>query len=93
MKKVRITAIRKTCYPDLMEKYENPIQHAILLKILVGVPEDHRVNVGQVFGDFLFVVHQKEPAVLNLEGQRCGDMLCPRLVVVAPHHINRGYFL
>ena len=28
MKKVKITAIRKACYPDLMEKYENPIQHA-----------------------------------------------------------------
>lgn len=28
MKKVRITAIRKACYPDLMEEYENPIQHA-----------------------------------------------------------------
>ena len=28
MKKVRITAIRKTCYPDLMEQYENPIRHA-----------------------------------------------------------------
>ena len=28
MKKVRITAIRKACYRDLMEKYENPIQHA-----------------------------------------------------------------
>ena len=28
MKKVRITAIRKACYSDLMEKYENPIQHA-----------------------------------------------------------------
>ena len=28
MKKVRITAIRKACYPDLMAKYENPIQHA-----------------------------------------------------------------
>ena len=28
MKNVRITAIRKTCYPDLMEKYENPIEHA-----------------------------------------------------------------
>ena len=28
MKKVRITAIRKACYPDLMEAYENPIQHA-----------------------------------------------------------------
>lgn len=28
MKKVKITAVRKTCYPDLMEKYENPIAHA-----------------------------------------------------------------
>ena len=28
MKKVRITAIRKTCYPDLMAEYENPIEHA-----------------------------------------------------------------
>ena len=27
MKKVRITAIRKTQYPDLMAKYENPIEH------------------------------------------------------------------
>ena len=27
MKKVRITAIRKASYPDLMAKYENPIQH------------------------------------------------------------------
>ena len=27
MKKVKITAIRKTEYPDLMAKYENPIQH------------------------------------------------------------------
>lgn len=27
MKKVRITAMRKTCYPDLMAKYENPIEH------------------------------------------------------------------
>lgn len=28
MKKVRITAIRKTCYPDLMANYENPMEHA-----------------------------------------------------------------
>lgn len=28
MKKVRITAIRKACYPDLMAQYENPIEHA-----------------------------------------------------------------
>ena len=28
MKKVKIIAIRKTNYPDLMEKYENPIEYA-----------------------------------------------------------------
>lgn len=28
MKSVRITAIRRTEYPDLMARYENPIQHA-----------------------------------------------------------------
>ena len=27
MKKVKITALRKACYPDLMEKYENPLPH------------------------------------------------------------------
>ena len=32
MKKVKITAIRKICYPDLMAKYENPIQHACHVK-------------------------------------------------------------
>ena len=28
MKKVKITAIRKTCYPDLMAQYENAIEYA-----------------------------------------------------------------
>ena len=28
MKKVKITAIRKACYPDLMAQFENPISHA-----------------------------------------------------------------
>ena len=28
MKKVKITVMRKACYPDLMERYENPIEHA-----------------------------------------------------------------
>lgn len=32
MKKVRITVMRKACYPDLMEKYENPIEHACDMK-------------------------------------------------------------
>ncbi len=32
MKKVRITVIRKAEYTDLMEKYENPIEHACDVK-------------------------------------------------------------
>lgn len=28
MKKIRITVLRKACYRDLMEQYENPIEHA-----------------------------------------------------------------
>lgn len=28
MKKVRITALRRTVYPDLIEKYENPLEHS-----------------------------------------------------------------
>ena len=28
LNKVRITAVRQTIYPDLMEQYENPIEHA-----------------------------------------------------------------
>ena len=28
VKKVKITAIRKACYTDLIKKYENPIAHA-----------------------------------------------------------------
>jgi len=27
MKKVKITVMRRSVYPDLMEKYENPIEH------------------------------------------------------------------
>ncbi len=27
MKNISITAVRQTCYPDLMEQYENPIEH------------------------------------------------------------------
>ena len=32
MKKVRITVIRKASYDDLIEKYENPIEHACDMK-------------------------------------------------------------
>lgn len=28
MKKCKITVMRKACYPDLMARYENPIDHA-----------------------------------------------------------------
>ena len=37
MKKIKITVVRKACYADLMEKYENPLEHACDL------------NEGQVF--------------------------------------------
>ena len=28
MKKSRITVVRMACYRDLMERYENPLEHA-----------------------------------------------------------------
>ena len=33
MLKVRITVMRRTTYEDLMEKYENPIEHACSMKL------------------------------------------------------------
>ena len=33
MKSCRITVMRITTYPDLMEQYENPIQHACDLQV------------------------------------------------------------
>ena len=32
MKKVRITVLRKVCHKDLMEQFENPIEHACDMK-------------------------------------------------------------
>ena len=32
MNKIKITAIRQTTYHDLIEKYENPIEHACQIK-------------------------------------------------------------
>ena len=32
MNKVKITVMRVACYKDLMEKYENPIEHACNMK-------------------------------------------------------------
>ncbi|MDY3072096.1 MAG: TIGR04076 family protein [Eubacteriales bacterium] len=32
MKKVRITAVRCASYPDLMERYENPLEHACCVR-------------------------------------------------------------
>ncbi len=33
MKKCRITVMKMTCYPDLMERYENPIEHACDMQV------------------------------------------------------------
>ena len=32
MKKCKITVMRIACYQDLMEKYENPMEHACNMK-------------------------------------------------------------
>ena len=33
MKKVTITVMRMACYTDLMERYENPIEHACDMRV------------------------------------------------------------
>ena len=33
MKKCKITVMRQTCYPDLMERYENPMEHACDMQV------------------------------------------------------------
>lgn len=33
MKKIKITVMKIACYRDLMEQYENPIQHACDMKL------------------------------------------------------------
>lgn len=33
MKKVRITVMRMACYRDLMEQYENPLEHACDMQV------------------------------------------------------------
>ena len=33
MKKCRITVMRQTCYQDLMEQYENPMEHACDMRV------------------------------------------------------------
>ena len=39
-KDVRITAMRRSCYADLIERYENPIEHAcdVCIRARVGTP-------------------------------------------------------
>ena len=40
MKKVKITVMKITTYEDLMEKYENPIEHACNMKVVRKVIQD-----------------------------------------------------
>ena len=54
MKRCKITAVRKTEYKDLMEKYENPIQHACDLSQKDGNDQKDFVKVhGRVFHHLL----------------------------------------
>lgn len=47
MKKVKITVMRRTVYTDLMEKYENPIEHACEMKLgTVYISENAQIPDG-----------------------------------------------
>ena len=47
MSRVRITVVRKVCHRDLMEKYENPIEHACdLVEGQVFISEDGKQPSG-----------------------------------------------
>ena len=47
MKRVKITVMRKVCYKDLMEKYENPLEQACeLSEGQVFVSEDGKQPAG-----------------------------------------------
>ena len=44
---VKITVMRIACYKDLMEKYENPIEHACNMKVgMVFVSEEYAMPEG-----------------------------------------------
>ena len=65
MKKVRITAVRKNEYTDLMEKYENPIEHACDLNegdvwISVGgeIPDGLCLSAWESMSQFVFTLSQ-----------------------------------
>ena len=36
MKKIKITIMRIACYQDLMERYENPIDHACYMQVFIA---------------------------------------------------------
>lgn len=47
MKKVKITAVRQTCYPDLMAEYENPLSNPCDVKIgTVWISENGKKPTG-----------------------------------------------
>ena len=46
MKRIKITVLRKVCHKDLMEKYENPMEHACDM-------EEGQVFIANVGYDFL----------------------------------------
>ena len=65
MKKIRITVIRKTSYPDLMEKYENPIEHAcdvsegqVWLLSTLEKPEDLCQSAWETLYPFIKELHE-----------------------------------
>ena len=59
MNKIKITVMRKTVYDDLIEKYENPIEHACDIKIgQVFISENAKKQL-QIHETSTFIYFQK----------------------------------
>ena len=59
------------------------------LKILMGMPEYDDLPVRELLRKLLFIVHHIEIHSCQRELQMMRQMLCPLLVVVSPHDIER----
>ena len=78
LKKVRITAIRQTVYPDLMAQYENPIEHACTIhegqewvSIDAQCPEGFCAAAWETMREFVVALaHGHEVRICNLSRQK-----------------------
>ena len=84
MKRIRITALRKTEYPDLMERYENPMQEACSIKVGdVFVSEEGRKPEGLCDSAWETMAPFAKALAEGAEGFYDGWMKNPRSVLLS----------